>query len=125
MEDGVKNLRAYRTFRDNTARINHMDYSHDGKLLITSSDDDSMVVYDCDKASKLQSVSPHLIFSKFNDVFKVNSKKYGVCLIQFASDNKSVLHGSSKVDHTIRYLNIENKQYIRYFAEHKNRYVLF
>jgi hypothetical protein len=34
-----------------------MDYSHDGKLLITSSDDDSMVVYDCDKATKIQTVS--------------------------------------------------------------------
>ncbi|KAI6191103.1 WD repeat-containing protein 55-like protein [Aphelenchoides bicaudatus] len=106
IEDGIKNLRSYRLFRDNTARINHMDFSHDGKLLITSSDDDSMIVYDSDKATKLQTV---------------NSKKYGSCLIQFASDNKSVLHGSSKVDHTIRYLSIDNKQYIRYFAEHKNR----
>jgi WD40 repeat protein len=57
VEDGIKNLRVYQTFRDNTARINHMDHSHDGKLLITSSDDDSMIVYDFDKATKIQTVN--------------------------------------------------------------------
>jgi COMPASS component SWD2 len=49
-------LRCYKIFRDNTSRINNMDYSHDGKYLITSSDDDSMIVYDCDKATKIQTV---------------------------------------------------------------------
>ncbi|KAI6206021.1 hypothetical protein M3Y94_00858500 [Aphelenchoides besseyi] len=106
VEDALKNMQTYQVFRDNTARINHMDYSHDGKLLISSSDDDSMVVYDLDKATKLQTV---------------NSKKYGVCLIQFAHDNKSVIHASSKVDNTIRYLSIDNKQYLRYFTGHVKR----
>jgi len=105
-EDGLKNMRPYRVFKDNTARINHLDYSRDGRLLITSSDDDSMTVYDCDKATKLQTV---------------NSKKYGVCLIHFADNNKSVIHASSKVDNTIRYLSIDNKQYLRYFIGHVKR----
>ncbi|KAI6243610.1 WD repeat-containing protein 82 [Aphelenchoides fujianensis] len=106
VEDALRNFRTYRVYHDNTARINHMDYSHDGKLLITSSDDDSMVVYSCDRGTKLQTV---------------NSKKYGVCLIQFANDNKSVVHASSKVDNTIRYLSIDNKQYLRYFSGHVKR----
>ena len=56
VEHGLKHLRSFRAFHENTARINHMDYSHDGCLLITSSDDDSLVVYDCDKATKLKTV---------------------------------------------------------------------
>ena len=34
-------------FRDNMDKINYLDYSSSGDTLVTSSDDDSIVIYDC------------------------------------------------------------------------------
>ena len=38
-----------KVFRENTNKINALDYSSSGELLITSSDDDSIVIYDCEE----------------------------------------------------------------------------
>ena len=38
-----------KVFRENQNRINALDYSATGELLITSSDDDSIVIYDCEE----------------------------------------------------------------------------
>ena len=48
LTDGV--VRAFKPakiFRDNTDKINHIDYTANGDTLITSSADDSIVIYDC------------------------------------------------------------------------------
>jgi len=43
----VQNCRVAKIFRENTDRINSLDYSANGETLISSSDDDSIVIYDC------------------------------------------------------------------------------
>ena len=43
----VQNLRVAKVFRENTDRINNIDFSTNGDTLISSSDDDSIVIYDC------------------------------------------------------------------------------
>ncbi|EFO91985.1 hypothetical protein CRE_16556 [Caenorhabditis remanei] len=48
----------------------------------------------------------------------VNSKKYGCSHVKFASDAMCALHGSTKVDNTIRYLSLIDNKYIRYFQGH-------
>ena len=48
LEDHViRSLRVAKVFRENSDRINYLDFSANGETLITSSDDDSMVIYDC------------------------------------------------------------------------------
>ena len=46
-EQVVKSFRTAKTFRENTMRINSLDYSVSGDTLISSSDDESIVIYDC------------------------------------------------------------------------------
>jgi COMPASS component SWD2 len=36
-----------KTFKENADRVNSVDFSHDGSQLISSSEDDSIVIYDC------------------------------------------------------------------------------
>lgn len=47
----VRTFRVVKLFRDNTERINNIDYSPTGDLLLTSSDDDQIVIYDCEKGT--------------------------------------------------------------------------
>jgi len=43
----LRNFRVAKVFRENTDRINSLDFSPNGETLISSSDDDSIVIYDC------------------------------------------------------------------------------
>jgi COMPASS component SWD2 len=43
----VQSFRSTKTFRENTQRINSIDFSAQGDTLISSSDDESIVIYDC------------------------------------------------------------------------------
>lgn len=47
----VRTFRNARVFHENTDRINALDFSSNGETLITSSDDDSIVIYDCQAGS--------------------------------------------------------------------------
>lgn len=47
----VRSFRVAKLFRDNTERINHIDFSPSGDLLISSSDDDQIIIYDCEKGT--------------------------------------------------------------------------
>ncbi len=46
-EPVMKSFRSAKTFRENTQRINSVDFSVQGDTLISSSDDESIVIYDC------------------------------------------------------------------------------
>ena len=48
----VKSFRVAKVFRDNSDRINSIDFSPDGETLISGSDDDSIVIYDCANEGK-------------------------------------------------------------------------
>ncbi len=44
----MRSFRVAKLFKDqNTDRINSLDFSHNGETLISSSEDDSIVIYDC------------------------------------------------------------------------------
>ena len=46
-ESVVKSFRNVKTFKENQQRINSVDFSAQGDTLISSSDDESIVIYDC------------------------------------------------------------------------------
>ena len=47
VDDVVRSLRVAKIFRENTDRISSLNFSANGETLLTSSDDDSIVIYDC------------------------------------------------------------------------------
>jgi COMPASS component SWD2 len=46
-QDTMKQFNVAKSFTVNKDRINAMNFSLDGETLISSSDDDSIVIYDC------------------------------------------------------------------------------
>jgi WD40 repeat protein len=55
-DEVVRNMAVAKLFRENTGRINSIDYSPDGLNMISSSDDDSVIIYDCQTGTKKRSV---------------------------------------------------------------------
>lgn len=108
VEPVVASFRVAKLFRENTERINSIDFSPNGETLITSSDDDSIVIYDCEKGTMKRTL---------------NSKKYGVDLIHYTHADNTAIHSSNKVDDTIRYLSLHDNKYIRYFPGHTKKVV--
>uniref|UniRef100_A0A8R1DN84 WD_REPEATS_REGION domain-containing protein n=1 Tax=Caenorhabditis japonica TaxID=281687 RepID=A0A8R1DN84_CAEJA len=88
---------------DTNQMINSLSFSTKGEHMIMSTDDDSMYLYDMKTGQRSRSV---------------NSKKYGCSHVRFASDALCALHGSTKIDNTIRYLSLTDNKYIRYFQGH-------
>ena len=95
-------------FRDNQDSINHMHFSTDGASLISSSEDDQIVIYDCERGTQKRTL---------------NSKKYGVDLIHFTQNKTNVVHASTKENDIIRYLNVHENKYISYFRGHTKKVV--
>ncbi|KAI1699589.1 WD repeat-containing protein 82 [Ditylenchus destructor] len=106
--ENIRTLVAAKTFADTlaTSKINHINFSPNGDFLVTSSDDDQIIMYDCIAGKKKTSI---------------NSKKYGSDLVHFTHTGKEVIHASTKVDNTIRLLNVEEKKYLMYFREHTGK----
>jgi COMPASS component SWD2 len=108
VEPVVGSFRVAKLFKENTDRINSIDFSANGETLITSSDDDSIVIYDCEKGLQKKTL---------------NSKKYGVDLVHYTHAANTAIHSSNKVDDTIRYLSLPDNKYIRYFPGHTKKVV--
>ncbi|CAJ0919120.1 unnamed protein product, partial [Mesorhabditis belari] len=104
--DLVSRMVMVKSFSENEQRINSIDFTADGQTMITSSDDDSIVMYNCNLGTKTRAV---------------NSKKYGVDLIRFTHNHNTGIHCSTKVDDTIRYLSLHDNKYIRYFPGHTKK----
>lgn len=47
VEPVAKSFKVAKTFKENADKINHINYSQNGDSLISSSDDDQIVIYDC------------------------------------------------------------------------------
>ena len=62
-------------------------YSNDGMNIISSSADDQIIIYDCEKGTQK---------------FSLNSKKYGVDLIHFTQNKNHAVHASTKENDIIR-----------------------
>lgn len=104
----VRSFRVAKVFRENTDKINAIDFSPNGEHLISCSEDDQIVIYDCDKGTQTRTV---------------NSKKYGVDLIHFTHSQNTAIHSSTKVDDTIRYLSLHDNKYLRYFPGHTKKVI--
>lgn len=108
INSNIANFRVAKEFSDNTAKINSIDFSQDGSTLISSSDDDSIIIYDCERGSIRRTLQ---------------SKKYGVGLINLTHVSNTAIHTSNKIDDTIRYLSLPDNKYLRYFHGHTKRVV--
>ncbi|TGZ57037.1 hypothetical protein CRM22_010032 [Opisthorchis felineus] len=104
----IRTFKPVKYFKENSDRINSLSYSSNGETLISSSDDDQMVIYDCTSGTPKRTL---------------NSKKYGVNLIQFTHSPTTAVHASTKIDDTIRYLSLHDNKYIRYFQSHTKKVV--
>jgi WD40 repeat protein len=98
VDNVVKSFKVAKIFRQNTNKINCIDYSPDGLSIVSSSEDDQIVIYDCEKGTQVRTI---------------NSKKYGVELILFTHAKNTAIHSSTKIDDTIRYLSLHDNKYIR------------
>ncbi|XP_032405868.1 twinfilin-2b isoform X4 [Xiphophorus hellerii] len=103
----LRSFKVARIYRLNSEKVNCVDYSSNGEHAVSSSDDDSIVLYD------IQEGKP------FSTLY---SKKYGVDLIRFTQrDVQTVVFSSNKLDDTIRYLSLTDNKFIRYFPGHTAR----
>ncbi|CAB3367522.1 Hypothetical predicted protein [Cloeon dipterum] len=108
VDNVVKSFKVAKIFRQNTNKINCIDFSPDGMNIVSSSEDDQIVIYDCEKGCQVRTI---------------NSKKYGVELILFTHAKNTAIHSSTKIDDTIRYLSLHDNKYIRYFPGHTKKVV--
>jgi hypothetical protein len=63
-EGGLMNFSVGKTFQ-REKRINFLDFSHDGLRIITSGEDDQMVIYDCEKGTEKQVCGLNLQYTFF------------------------------------------------------------
>jgi len=96
-----------KVFQDSQKRINALDFYHDGTLLVTSSDDESLSVYNAMEGTKTKTVF---------------SKKYGIDLIRFTHHSNAIVCASkNQWDESLRYLSLHDNRYLRYFKGHRDR----
>mmetsp|Transcript_21279 Transcript_21279/g.55528 ORF Transcript_21279/g.55528 Transcript_21279/m.55528 type:complete len:313 (+) Transcript_21279:297-1235(+) len=95
-----------KTFDRNSRDINSISFNGDGKLMVTTSEDDSINLYDCEVGEHVQTL---------------HSKKYGASLARFTHGGSTIIHASTKENDTIRYLSLHDNKYLRYFVGHKKR----
>ena len=87
-KDVLRSMRVAKIYNENQDQITNIHYSNDGMNIITSSADDQIIIYDCEKGTSMKSI---------------NSKKYGVDLIHFTQNKHHAVHASTKENEIIRY----------------------
>ena len=85
----LRSMHVAKQYKDNQDKITNIHFSNDGMNMISSSADDQIIVYDCEKGTK---------------VLPLNSKKYGVDLIHFAQNKNHAVHASTKENDIIRWV---------------------
>lgn len=93
------------------ASITSLDFDDSGQYLVSAGVDKSIQVYDCYKGTR------HI---------EVPSQKYGAHLAKFTHSYECLyastpLVGTADPDHSIRYLALSTKSYLRYFKGHKDQ----
>ncbi|KAJ6005925.1 WD-40 repeat protein [Penicillium sp. IBT 35674x] len=103
----IRTYRPIKSFRgskpDASTHVTSLDFDDCGEFLVAAGDDDAIQLFDI-KEGKLKKTVP--------------SKKYGVHLARFTHHQRSLLHASTKVDHNLRLLDVQNEGYVRYFNGH-------
>jgi len=96
-----------RTFTEHTHKVNAMGYSHAGEFLVTSSEDNTIRLFDA-----IQGV-PRAGFNLAN---------YGCDFAQFCSGNQHVIHASRNGEnHDVRVLDMHTQQYTGFYEGHTDR----
>ncbi|KAH8801676.1 WD repeat-containing protein-like protein [Xylogone sp. PMI_703] len=82
-----------------------LDFDDPGELLLTSESDNSLQIYNLKEGKHSKACL---------------SQKYGAMHAIFAHANSCVIHSSTKINHTIRYLSTHDNSYLRYFEGHED-----
>lgn len=105
--DTMASFKVGKMFAEHSKTISSIDIDASGAYVIASSAaEDTLNLYDATAGKHKK-----LLFSK----------KYGVDCARFAHRPSNILHASTKIDDTIRYLSLHDNQYLRYFKGHKSR----
>src|SRR5665811_50985 len=102
----IKSFGLAKVFNMNREMVNNIDFSRDGKLVMTSAYDDQIILYNCESGTHKRTCF---------------SKKYGVNLATFTHNPTSILYASTKLSNDLRYLSIHDNKYIRYFSGHTEK----
>ncbi|PRP79951.1 hypothetical protein PROFUN_05927 [Planoprotostelium fungivorum] len=106
--ENVAKFEPVKLFNDNEKRINSLDFNVEGGLLITSSDDESLNLYDTNQGKKTKTI---------------HSRKYGADLVRFTREPQQVIVASSNEwDQSMRLLSLDNR-YLRYYKGHRDKVV--
>lgn len=79
----LRSLQVGCQFNDNTGPINALDFDPNGEYCVSSSEDESLILYDCRAGRQVKSIF---------------SKKYGCSLVRFAHRKNNVIYASTKED---------------------------
>ncbi|OAA65056.1 WD repeat containing protein 82 [Cordyceps fumosorosea ARSEF 2679] len=82
-----------------------IDYNDDGELLMTSSSDETIHIYNVREGRHEKCLI---------------SKKYGAKLAKFTHTSSSIIYASTKQNNAIRYLATHDNSFIRYFEGHES-----
>ncbi|CAD6996851.1 unnamed protein product [Ceratitis capitata] len=63
----VKSFKVAKVFRENTDKINAIDFSPNGEHLISCSEDDQIVIYDCEKGTHSTKVDDNIRYLSLHD----------------------------------------------------------
>lgn len=85
-----------------------LDFDNTGSFLLTSSDDETLRLYDA-RLGKLKNTA--------------YSKKYGCSFARFTHKATNLIYASTKEDDAIRYLSFYDNKYLRYYKGHTKRVV--
>ncbi|CUM63988.1 uncharacterized protein PRCAT00001576001 [Priceomyces carsonii] len=111
-ENIIGAFRPVKTFNyHQEASITSLDFDDSGQYLISSGVDKSIQLYDVHKGIHYKDIQ---------------SQKYGAHVARFTHQGLNCLYASTPsaqldVDNAVRYLSLDNNQYIRYFKGHKGQ----
>lgn len=94
------------------ASVTSLDYDTSGQYLISAGVDKSIQLYDCHKGVRYKDIQ---------------SQKYGAHMAKFTHKDLNCLYVSTppvlgdEADHSVRYLDLSTKTYLRYFRGHKDQ----
>ncbi|PSK40802.1 hypothetical protein C7M61_000457 [Candidozyma pseudohaemuli] len=93
------------------ASVTSLDFDDSGQFLISAGVDRLIQLYDCHKGTRVK---------------KIQSQKYGAHLARFTHHDHCCLYASTPssetdADHSLRYLSLNTKSYLRYFRGHKDQ----
>lgn len=106
----IRNFRPTKAVRpsqpDNSTHITSLDFDDQGEHLVAAGDDETIQIFDIKEGKSTKSVP---------------SKKYGAHLARFTHHSRQILHASTKVDDSLRLLDLHNESYVRYFSGHTDK----